>query len=129
MAPVEASRENFASVMAGVVLNSLRAAPDFLRLGLMLVLERRPIEPKARAMFIRVRDNARAFGQENLRRNYAELNDAQIRHLATFIQAAADGYFIASEAVGDEIDLVAQFEILASSIEMMAAKFAEENKH
>ncbi len=31
-------------------------APDFLRLGLMLALERRPVEPRAREMFLQVRD-------------------------------------------------------------------------
>src|SRR6476659_5202730 len=33
-------------------------SPDFLRLGLMLALERRPVEPRARAMFVQVRDQA-----------------------------------------------------------------------
>ncbi|CAM3987712.1 TetR/AcrR family transcriptional regulator [Smaragdicoccus niigatensis] len=127
-APVEVTRETFARVMAGQILKSLHAAPDFLRLGLMLVLERRPEEPKARAMYIRVRDNARAFGRERLRGIYPDLNEAQIHQLAAFIQAAADGYFIASEAVGDEIDLAVQFDMLANTIDMMAAQFAEANR-
>jgi AcrR family transcriptional regulator len=32
--------------------------PDFIRIGLMLALERRPVEPRARAMFIRARGEA-----------------------------------------------------------------------
>ena len=33
-------------------------SPDFLRLGLMLALERRPVEPRARAMFLAARAQA-----------------------------------------------------------------------
>ena len=37
------------------VAKALLDAPDFLRLGLMLTLEHRPVEPRARAMFLQVR--------------------------------------------------------------------------
>ena len=40
------------------VAKALLDAPDFLRLGLMLALEHRPVEPRAREMFLQVRDNA-----------------------------------------------------------------------
>ena len=40
------------------VAKALLDAPDFLRLGLMLALEHRPVEPRAREMFLEVRDNA-----------------------------------------------------------------------
>ena len=38
------------------VAKALLDAPDFLRLGLMLALEHRPVEPRAREMFLEVRD-------------------------------------------------------------------------
>ena len=40
------------------IAKALLDAPDFIRLGLMLALEHRPVEPRARAMFLQVRDNA-----------------------------------------------------------------------
>ena len=40
------------------VAKALLDAPDFLRLGLMLALEHRPVEPRAREMYLQVRDNA-----------------------------------------------------------------------
>ena len=41
------------------IAKALLDFPDFIRLGLMLGLERRPVEPRARAMFVDVR--AKAF--------------------------------------------------------------------
>ena len=45
--------------VAAQTAKTLLDSPDFLRLGLMLVLERRPEEPSARQMFLRVRASAR----------------------------------------------------------------------
>lgn len=127
-APVSVPDGQFIQVMVEQVFNSLRAAPDFLRLGLMLVLEQRPEEPKARAMFIRVRDNARAFAGENLRRTFPELTEAQVELMAEFILTAADGLFIASEAAGDQIDVMAQFGLVASAGEWLIERFVAENR-
>src|SRR5262245_16789356 len=44
------------TAMAANVAKSLVDAPDFLRLGLMLALERRPTEPRGRTVFLQVRD-------------------------------------------------------------------------
>jgi len=58
--PIERA-ESLAVQTAKAVLDS----PDFLRLGLMLALERRPVEPQARARFLEVRDEAqRLFGED-----------------------------------------------------------------
>ena len=40
--------------MAMQIAKALLDSPDFIRLGLMLALERRPVEPRARAMFLQV---------------------------------------------------------------------------
>ena len=50
-------RERLVS-MAMQIAKALLDSPDFLRLGLMLALERRPVEPRARAMFLAVRAQA-----------------------------------------------------------------------
>src|SRR6202011_4982733 len=47
--------------MAMQIAKALLDSPDFIRLGLMLALERRPVEARARAMFLQAR--ARAYGQ------------------------------------------------------------------
>jgi AcrR family transcriptional regulator len=90
---------------------ALLDSPDFIRLGLMLALERRPAEPRARTMFIQVR--ARAYQQltDNLREFMPGLTDAEVHQLATYAMAGADGLFIAREIGGDAVDLVALFEL------------------
>src|SRR4029079_2623542 len=97
--------------MAMQIAKALLDAPDFIRLGLMLALERRPVEARARTMFIQVR--ARAFDQ--LVANFAdvmpELSDAHVHRLATYAMAGADGLFIAKEIGGDAVDLIALFEM------------------
>jgi len=87
------------TVAAGlrVIAESLLDAPDFLRLGLMLVLERRPEEPTARQLFLQVRDTARERLATFYRDVFPDLTDAQIRQLAAFTMAAVDGLFIDHE--------------------------------
>src|ERR1700741_1387755 len=41
--------------LAMQIAKALLDSPDFIRLGLMLALERRPVEPRARAMFLQAR--------------------------------------------------------------------------
>jgi AcrR family transcriptional regulator len=95
---------------------ALSDSPDFIRLGLMLVLERRPTEPRARTMFMQVR----AQGFERLANNFREfmpgLTDAKVRQLVTFAMAGADGLFIAKEIGGDAVDLIALFELHGRAI-------------
>src|ERR1700751_1833429 len=93
--------------MALQIAKALLDSPDFIRLGLMLALERRPVEPRARAMFIQAR--AQAFYQltQTIRVLTPELSDADVNQLATYALAGADGLFIAKEIGGDTVDLVA----------------------
>lgn len=104
------TQERFVGV-ATQTAKALLDSPDFIRLGLMLALERRPAEPRARTMFLDVR--ARAF--EQLMANFREftpgLTDAQTHQLATYAMAGADGLFIAKEIGGDAVDLIALFEL------------------
>src|SRR6516164_1625917 len=91
-------------------------SPDFIRLGLMLALERRPEEPRARTMFIQVR--AQAFVQltGTFREFVPGLTDAEVNQVATYVMAGADGLFIAKEIGGDAVDLVALFELHANAV-------------
>jgi AcrR family transcriptional regulator len=113
--------------MAMEIAKALLDSPDFIRLGLMLALERRPVEARARAMFLQAR--AQAYGQliGVIRELTPELTDAQTHQLATYALAGADGLFIAKEIGGDSIDLVALFEMHArvlydTALRMIAEK-------
>lgn len=107
--------------LARSVAKALLDAPDFLRLGLMLALERRPEEPSARIMFLRVRDTARQRFAELAREMTDDLDEDAVQLLTTYAIAAADGLFIAKEIGGDSVDLVRLFELHARAVLAAAA--------
>ena len=88
--------------------------PDFLRLGLMLTLERRPSEPTARQRFQVTRVETLARLRRYLRRVFESLGDAEIEQLAVLTLAGSDGLFIAAESEG--IDIADGFETLARAV-------------
>lgn len=114
--------------MAGQALTALLDSPDFLRLGLMLALERRPVEPRARTMFLRVRDEAVRAISANIKEIAPGLTDAQATQLTTFALAGADGLFIAKEIGGDDVDLPAMFDILGQALYSTAVGMLDENE-
>lgn len=114
--------------MAGQALTALVESPDFLRLGLMLALERRPVEPRARTMFLRVRDEAMRAITANIKEIAPRLTDAQATQLTTFALAGADGLFIAKEIGGDDVDLPAMFDILGQALYSTAVGMLDENE-
>jgi AcrR family transcriptional regulator len=101
------------ATMAANVAKSLIDAPDFLRLGLMLALERRPVEPRGRTVFLQVRDIAAQKIADVARTLFPGLDDDAVRTLTTYAVAGADGLFVQREIVGDAVDLVAMFELHA----------------
>src|SRR6516164_6713690 len=106
-------RERLAAV-AMQIAKALLDSPDFLRLGLMLALERRPVEPRARAMFLAVRNRAIDTLKPAIRDAVPGLTDAQVQQLATYAIAGGDGLFVAKEVGGDSVDLLALFEMHAA---------------
>lgn len=124
--PEEGTAQDRAVSVAVQVAKALLDSPDFIRLGLMLALERRPVEPRARAMFIQAR--AQAFLQltQTIRELTPELTDADVNQLATYALAGADGLFIAKEIGGDSIDLVALFELHARTVVDTARRLIDE---
>lgn len=107
----EGSPQQRVADMTMQVAKALLDSPDFLRLGLMLALERRPVEPRAREMYLQVRAEA----QTQLRAVASEMSpglDADaLDQLATYAMAGADGLFIAKEIGGDSVDLLALFDL------------------
>ena len=109
--PVEGSARERLVAVALQIAKAFLDSPDFLRLGLMLALERRPVEPRARAMFLAVRAQALDTLTPAIRDLAPGLTDAQVHQLATYGIAGADGLFIAKEIAGDSVDLPALFEM------------------
>lgn len=125
--PVEGSPQDRLVGLAMQIAKALLDSPDFIRLGLMLSLERRPVEPRARAMFLQLR--AQTFDQlvETMRGFTPELTDAQAHQLATYAIAGADGLFIAKEIGGDAVDLLALFELHAWALYDSALRLISED--
>ena len=104
------------TAMAVAVAKALLDTPDFLRLGLMLTLERRPTEPTARAKFLQVRQVGRQRVSQAVRELAPELPEASVQQLTTYAVAGADGLFIAREIGGDDVDLIALFDLHARTL-------------
>jgi AcrR family transcriptional regulator len=95
---------------------ALLDSPEFLRLGLMLSLERRPEEASARRLFLQVREQTFKRMLSSYETLFAgELDPPTVRALATLTMAAADGLFIARE-LDAKLDFEAHFELLAAAI-------------
>jgi AcrR family transcriptional regulator len=125
--PVEGSPQDRLVGLAMQLAKALLDSPDFIRLGLMLSLERRPVEPRARAMFLQLR--AQTFDQlvETMRGFTPDLTDAQVHQLVTYAIAGADGLFIAKEIGGDAVDLLALFELHAWALYDSALRLVSED--
>lgn len=115
--------QGFALQVAKALLDS----PDFIRLGLMLALERRPVEAQARAMFLQVRTHTYHQLTDTLRDLTPGLTDAQVHQLVTYAIAGADGLFIAKEIGGDSVDLIALFEVHAHALYDTAMRLISQN--
>jgi AcrR family transcriptional regulator len=113
--------------LAMQIAKALLDSPDFIRLGLMLALERRPVEPRARAMFIQARAQTYYELSNTVRGLTPGLTDAQIDQLVTYAIAGADGLFIAKEVGGDVVDLVELFELHARALYDTALRLISEN--
>jgi len=113
--------------LAMQIAKALMDSPDFIRLGLMLVLERRPVEPRARAMFIQARAQTYHELTNTVRGLTPGLTDTQIDQLVTYAIAGADGLFIAKEVGGDGVDLVELFKLHARALYDTALRLISEN--
>jgi len=107
------------------VAKALLDAPDFIRLGLMLALEHRPVEPRARQMFLQVREAAFQRFETVVRNVAPGLDEESVRLLTTYAIAGADGLFIAKEVGGDSVDLIKLFDLHARLVFESAAKLLE----
>lgn len=118
-------RDRFAT-LARNVATAMLETPDFIRLGLMLSLERRPVEPRARSMFLDVREQASHHIAETIRELAPDLGDGAVRQLTQYAIAGADGLFIAREIGRDSVDLPAMFALHAQLLYNAAQRLATE---
>ena len=124
--PRDATNEERVVGVGAQTAKAFLESPDFIRLGLMLALERRPKEPRARTMFIRVRDQAYQQLTANFRELMPGLTAAEVQQLATYAMAGADGLYIAKEIAGDAVDLIALFEIHGRAVHDIAKRMIAE---
>ena len=122
------ARDRLMEVATGTA-KAVADSPDFLRLGLMLALERRPVEPRARAMYVQVRNQAFDALTRSMAGLTPGLTDEQVRQLATYAIAGADGLFIAKEIGGDSVDLLALFALHAQALYGTALRMTQENEN
>lgn len=118
--PEEGEPAERATALALQVAKALLESPDFLRLGLMLTLERRPEEPSARRMFLQVRDVAAQRVSSYFHELAPHADEASVRLLTTYAIAGADGLFVAREIGGDSVDLIALFSLHAEAVLALA---------
>ncbi|MEB3021120.1 TetR/AcrR family transcriptional regulator [[Mycobacterium] crassicus] len=113
--------------LAMQIAKALLDSPDFIRLGLMLALERRPIEARARAMFIQARTQTAVALTETLSELTPGLTETQMRQLVTYAIAGADGLFIANEVDDQAVDLIEMFNMHANALYSTAVRLLSEN--
>ena len=113
---VAGSVDDRLTAMMQRTMTSLLASSDFLRLGLMLTLERRAEEPTARRRFLTVRDEALASIAASFARLFPKLDADALRKLSLLAMATADGLFIAHEIDVQNDDVATSFELLAAAI-------------
>ena len=118
-------RDRFAT-LAMQVAKAMLDTPDFMRLGLMLALERRPVEPRARSMFLDVREQASRQIAATIREFAPDLSAVAVDQLTLYALAGADGLFIAKEINGDAVDLTAMFGLHAQMLYDAAQRLSQE---
>ena len=109
-----------AALAARSMGEAVEARPAFLRLGLMLALERQPREPKAREVFLGVRSVARRRLADMARELVPGLTEAAAEAVAVYAMAGADGLFVAKEVDGGAVDLPRLFELHARLVHQAA---------
>lgn len=104
----ERAREIGAQVAA-----ALRETPDFLRLGLKLALDRRPVELQAKTRFLHSRNTAFDRFADAIRAVAPGLAADKVEFLTTYLIAGADGLFIANEIDDNSERFVQLFQLHA----------------
>lgn len=104
--------------------------PTFMRLGLMLMLERRVVEPAARARFLRIRqqtlEEMSNWWAAVLPPEVVERRPKIALHLAQLNMAAADGLYAMSAGHEEGVDLMELQDLLATALDAVAERVIQE---
>ncbi|MDX6741649.1 helix-turn-helix domain-containing protein [Actinocorallia sp. A-T 12471] len=117
--------------IATAVADSLLERPEFLSLGLMLTLERRPVEAKARERFVEIRTEVHDFARDefaDILHGLPEDRRADLAlRLAEFTIATADGVFLAYQLNPDAYDLHGAFATLGTAADALLERWLSES--
>lgn len=111
--PTDGDADSWAGHVGTQVAKALQEAPDFLRLGLKLALDRRPAERHAKTKFLQSRTAAFEQFADVIRAVAPGLADDKVESLTTYLVAGADGLFIANEIDENPQRFVELFELHA----------------
>lgn len=111
--PSGADAGQWAGDIGTQVAKALQEAPDFLRLGLKLALDRRPGERQARTKFLQGRSTTFEQFAGIISAVAPDLAADKVELLTTYLIAGADGLFIANEIDENPQRLVELFELHA----------------
>jgi AcrR family transcriptional regulator len=95
--PADGHADQWAGDIGTQVAKALQEEPDFLRLGLKLALDHRPVELQAKTRFLQCRATAFARFADIIRAIAPGLPAAKVDLLTTYLIAGADGLFIAND--------------------------------
>ncbi|MCD0449438.1 TetR/AcrR family transcriptional regulator [Actinocorallia sp. API 0066] len=117
--------------VAHSIADSLLERPEFLSLGLMLTLERRPVEAKARERFVEIRAEVHRIARTEFTDILADLPEERrgefAARLADFTIAATDGYFLAYQLSPDTYDLHGAFATLGTATDALLERWLAES--
>ena len=102
--------------------------PGFLRLGMMLSLERRPTEASARRAFLKARERASRYLVRVILAQWPEMDGDDAVLLATHVLAGVDGLFIVHE-IGGGADLQRLFALHKRAAQQLAGELIESRRH
>jgi AcrR family transcriptional regulator len=122
--PEGARPEEFFRLVLQRTGSAISRFPDFLRLGLLLILERRPDELSARAKFLEVRRDTAERISSFYVACFPALDAVAAGSLVTLTMALADGLFIAAQVEG--LDLGSAFDLMATAILSAARQLGHE---
>jgi len=120
---------NRATAMLDAVVGSLEQHPEFLRLLLLIALERREVDATSLTVIRRVREQAlqriRRLLSVLLGAFDAKIADRLAGEFAPFVLCVADGAFVAQHIDPEQTDLRRFFDLLRRSLTALARELLE----
>jgi len=118
--PDKADRRGTAAALLRAAAAQLEKDPEFLRLMLLIALERKEIDPTSLAMIRRVRRLALDRIEKLVALEGGARGAELARDLAALVLAAADGLFVAHHIDPRATDVAGQFELLRRALAALA---------